>query len=588
MLRPFIFSILFLLTTWVDAQEPPLDIKGFSKNLATKQDPRSAKFNSVATTIRSLGASQQCEVISRLVDEGPQHSKRYSLQVLRLKCHLALNNTSCPNWPQVEYMFKAGWQLSYENDDPILIAEMNRLIMSYYTQRLDYGSARVYGLVAREMEMKAGAENFSGTALLRYFLGYVTFHSRDYRTSIETSKEAIYWTQQPGAEPMDTLDDMVKMNTWNTIGLCYEKLALYDSAFIAFNEALAISHRINNKFWTDLIKGNQGDVYYNLEEYDSAKILLSQDVETSFATQQWDNAANSKQWLARISLKKGKTNEALREARTADSLLALSPKPDYKANLLYTYTQVFMALDQADSMNIYMKKYLALHDSIEQEATDSRAEIVRMRMDNHEFVHRIVVLNKEKKKIALIRNLIILIILMAASTGYLLLHRQRLKLKWRQQQIIQEVQKAEKDAHLAMHQLEVFTEHLVEKTNLVEKLESQLLGYQITPNPENADADLTHIVLLTEEDWEKFKVLFEHVNPGFFDKLKDVAPDITIAEQRMAALIKLKIPGRKAASILAISPNSAYKSRQRLRHRLGLETDTDLDSFFSGDGLSPR
>ncbi len=49
----------------------------------------------------------------------------------------------------------------------------------------------------------------------------------------------------------------------------------------------------------------------------------------------------------------------------------------------------------------------------------------------------------------------------------------------------------------------------------------------------------------------------------------------------MASLIKLKVPAKKAAIILGISPNSVYKTRQRLRHRLGLSTDGELDDYFS-------
>jgi DNA-binding CsgD family transcriptional regulator len=60
-------------------------------------------------------------------------------------------------------------------------------------------------------------------------------------------------------------------------------------------------------------------------------------------------------------------------------------------------------------------------------------------------------------------------------------------------------------------------------------------------------------------------------------------PDMTNAEQRMAALIKLRLSGKDAARILGISPDSVRKSRQRLRQRLGLQGDEELEPFFTDE-----
>lgn len=98
--------------------------------------------------------------------------------------------------------------------------------------------------------------------------------------------------------------------------------------------------------------------------------------------------------------------------------------------------------------------------------------------------------------------------------------------------------------------------------------------------------ELANYTILTDADWDRFKNLFTKVYPGFFIGLKHHVPDITLAEQRMAALIKLNIPNKDAAAMLGISHNSIYKTRQRLRQRLRIERDEEMDQFFR-EQISP-
>jgi DNA-binding CsgD family transcriptional regulator len=140
--------------------------------------------------------------------------------------------------------------------------------------------------------------------------------------------------------------------------------------------------------------------------------------------------------------------------------------------------------------------------------------------------------------------------------------------------------KADIEIALAKEQLNFFTESLREKTKMIEDLQSRSIEKEHHREQIEQMQELTTYTILTDEDWEKFKNLFTKVYPGFFIDLKQHVPDITLAEQRMAALIKLGIPNKDAAFMLGISHNSIYKTRQRLRQRLGIEKDDEMDTFF--------
>ena len=127
----------------------------------------------------------------------------------------------------------------------------------------------------------------------------------------------------------------------------------------------------------------------------------------------------------------------------------------------------------------------------------------------------------------------------------------------------------------------MFTENIIEKTNLIEKLEQQVKNNESSAERQSLIDELSHQTILTEDDWLKFKSLFEKINPGFFNKLKDKAADVSLAEQRMAALIRLQLTIKQAASMLGISPESVHKTRQRLRQRLTVDADSTLEAFIS-------
>ena len=133
----------------------------------------------------------------------------------------------------------------------------------------------------------------------------------------------------------------------------------------------------------------------------------------------------------------------------------------------------------------------------------------------------------------------------------------------------------------AREQLELLTQKIIEKTNLVEELQKQLNSRSQAIEQQQLAATISNLTILTEADWEKFKKLFEELYPGFFMNLQEKVSDITLAELRMAALTRLHLTTNQIASILGISANSVYKTKQRLRNRLNLDADASIDNVIA-------
>ena len=92
---------------------------------------------------------------------------------------------------------------------------------------------------------------------------------------------------------------------------------------------------------------------------------------------------------------------------------------------------------------------------------------------------------------------------------------------------------------------------------------------------------LFELRMTTDEDISTFKVYFDKAYPNFLMKARNKWPSITPSEERMLMLLKLNITSKECSDILGISYSSVKKSRYRLRKRLGLGEETNLNSYVS-------
>jgi tetratricopeptide (TPR) repeat protein len=419
-------------------------------------------------------------------------------------------------------------------------------------------------------------------------LAELLYQVREYDECMKYARKSIAAWQKNNFEKEYKDAYKFKIQALNTIGLTCHKNNQLDSGLANFRSALQLAKQNGDTLWTARVLGNIARVLYQQQKFDSAWALLQTDYGVSKQRGIYDNAASASGWKARASLALGNKTAAITEAREAISLLALWPNGPYLRDTYYALTQIFRAMGQYDSAFYYSERYSALNDSLEKEVATSSLAISRARLNNEVSRFNIQKLNREKETVLLWRNIMIASIIIVSLIALLIINRQRLKEKIKTEKaeqehlkMVQEKQLMETEIASAKEQLQMFTANIVEKTNLIEKLESQVKGREANHEQQAIISELARLTILTEDDWNKFRNLFEKIYPGFFMKLKDSFPDITSAEQRMAALTRLRLTTRQIASMLGISVDSVHKSRQRLRQRLNLGADASLEEVLS-------
>ena len=127
--------------------------------------------------------------------------------------------------------------------------------------------------------------------------------------------------------------------------------------------------------------------------------------------------------------------------------------------------------------------------------------------------------------------------------------------------------------------LEASAKQLDLKDLIIQQLEMKLTTNTQDPVERIQNSDLQNLKILTTEDWRKFRSLFEQYHPLFILNLVERYPKLTGSELRLLVLIKIGFDAVEMANVLGITSSSIYKNRYRLRKKLGLVEEDDLEKF---------
>jgi tetratricopeptide (TPR) repeat protein len=561
------------------AQSAELDPKKWANELNKKGEDGNKGLQRIDSALLQIDSSRTFEFLYSLANKG---TKDHHFQA-RFSCLLAhqiilqgfyhnkLTSAVISRKEEIKSMFAYAMDQAYTSEDDHLIAQVS----SWYGQSMihfgEIGLAVMYQMNGIDLREKVKED------IRPYdyqFLAEILYRVREYNSSIKYALKAADAWRNSGGEKTYIASCL------NTVALGYHRQDKYDSALFYYTQALSLAKKAGSTVWEGIVTGNMAQIYYAQKKYEIAYPIFLNDYKTSRDSAYYDNAANSLQWAARTNLALGNKAAALKQIREAYALSRLWTDAGYLRNIHYTAAQVFREMGNYDSAFYYNNLYASLNDSLERVVSTSSTDIAKARLNDEASKYNIQTLNREKKEQLVLRNMIIVGVILLFVFILLVINRRTLKTKMRMEKIEQEKLLMEREVVSAQDQLRMFTENVIEKTNLIEKLEMQVKGKE-GPEQHSIISELSQKTILTEQDWYKFRSLFETIYPGFFIKLKDKFPDITLAEQRMAALTRLHLTTKQMASMLGISLDSVHKSRQRLRQRFQVGAETNLEELVA-------
>ncbi len=144
-----------------------------------------------------------------------------------------------------------------------------------------------------------------------------------------------------------------------------------------------------------------------------------------------------------------------------------------------------------------------------------------------------------------------------------------------------EKEKAHVDLEFKTKELTTHALHLAKKNEVLNDLKEKAKIFKADTNADPGYQMLIQTInfdLQDDNNWENFSKYFEEVHKDFNTKAQQQFPSITKNDLRLMALLKMNLSSKEIANILNISSDGIKKARQRLRKKMGIDSNESLEA----------
>ncbi|HMR91029.1 MAG TPA: hypothetical protein PKC69_01895 [Chitinophagaceae bacterium] len=572
-----IAAIAFLLLVCIPAFSQEADIAPYISAWKVKDRTQSHRaivfFDTLDAEKDSVKHNQVLHALYLYISNNPD--KRVEARILMYEAFGAL--VFRRTGEKYRLMLERAMQIAHELKDDQLLAEVYVL----YAEIASGQSHPLYNLKAIELQRRIGFEHFHTVHNRFFIVSNALYHSQDYRQSIQYGLECLsfintdreHWLKRIYILQLDIL------------GAAYKKLHKYDSTVYYYQKILDTLQAdpdtgLIHNLWVGIAKGNIGHSLVLQKQYAAAIPLIQEYIRHSLAANYPGNVAMGSAFLADAWYAQGLYAPALQAWQQAYHYSDTANPEQYLLEATKGMADIYRKTGKADSAFYYYDLYRAFEYELDERLDASRLSAINARIDSENLQEHLTqsraALSRSRSvlQLTIAGSILLLTILLLLYNRYRLKNRHRLELIHRKKEL------AEAEIANAQKQIAGFMEHIIEKNNLIASLEVQLRGTQEEEQNRLAMEKLSRYMLVSEDEWEKFRNEFSKAYPAFFTRLRQQFPTITPAEERLSALLYLRLNNFQITKMLGIERESVSRARRRLKHRLGLAENETLEDYF--------
>jgi DNA-binding CsgD family transcriptional regulator len=455
--------------------------------------------------------------------------------------------------------------------------------VAYYTKAVRYRDNKRYNealenfIYCYEFLGNDPDSNYYEQSWYLHGIASTYYQFNDFAKAIDIAKKA----EKQGARYTPNADWFELINP-NLVGMAFLKNGDYDTAKVWLQKAYNRALTQRNSYWVGIAGGNIGNTFYMTQKYAEAIPYFTTAIDTCKKLNLWDNTSafsvNLADCYLRIS-EIGPIPSLLEQAKIAN-------KVDSRNDSWYRYYKTAasyykitgntsLAFKFEDSANFYDKKLTAEYDITKKARTETEWANSKATLENE------LQIQKTKREKWILYSILAATMLLI-TIGILYYKRQKLRFLLRQEHLELEKLKTEDSLKLAQSQLHDFTENIKQKNDMLLKFSAEIENLQkqnhsITNEQIASIEALKKTAILTPDDWNNFKILFNKGYPGYLNKLENQYPNLTAAETRYILLFKLNLSTREMATLLGVSIENVRNLRFRVKKKMNLAESEEID-----------
>jgi len=480
-----------------------------------------------------------------------------------------------------------------ENNDAVLegecLQQMGKVCyhQGHFRQALDFYLKADKIFSSKNMSLSLAA-NFCDIGILYYYIKQPNKAMKNYSLALNIYKKRNDLKGQAAV--------------FGRIGQLFEKRQEYDSAFYYQKLALKVNEKTTDISGTAKIYENLGSIYEDLEKYDQAAGYFKKSLDLYRKDRNQLGSIEVINNLGDILRKTGKYKGSIVETQAAMKLAEKLGNIYQLASCCRDLGKAYELLNQMDSAYHYVK--LGYKYTIDLYSEDGAKQVAFLQVlyDINKKSDEISKLQNDKKVNQIIAISATIVVLLIVVLGFVIFSRQRLKLKDQQMLAKQketehsltslelknlqlEEQNLKQQLEVKSRELSTHTLNLIKNNQFLENLRNTL---QVMVKDDKRDQKKQMNQILTEinqsfnheRNWKEFTQAFDQVHHQFLEQLKKFSNELTSADMRLIALLKMNLDSGDIATLLGISTDSLRVSRYRLRKKLNLAQGDNLSAFI--------
>ena len=409
----------------------------------------------------------------------------------------------------------------------------------------------------------------------------LSYSRNDYYKSLEE-----YITAEKHIEALTTNNTVLKGTVYSGISGIYARLKEYDKAYQYLTKVYDISIQENDKKGEYSCLCNMATIYNALGQYDKQNEVLQKAVTLVEEMRMYEN-------LPTILLTQANARLKIQEFGLAElslqRVLQISQQTGDRQALAYAHYCLAQLMSNSSYKNANNSKaghhyHMANIIAVElgmihfqsavldewsiwaksQKYWKKAVELLEMSRDLEKKV-----INEETKK-----NIAELEV------------KYQVIVKEKENEILRlQFENLEKNSRELEKELHSKTETILQQLRVISSLKSDIMNLvreaRISKSVEKQVAETLKSTKLIETRIDSFLQTFNNANPFFVRNLQDHFPDVTATEIRVCILMKVEMKTEEIAQFMSISRRGVESHRLRLRKKMQLSRNENLEAFIS-------
>lgn len=363
------------------------------------------------------------------------------------------------------------------------------------------------------------------------------------------------------------------------LGVIFFYQEAYDSSLYYFHEVMGYREQVADTAGIALLNLNIANVY----EFQDDIVTAAEHYQKALDLTKPDDLlkANIYLGLGNAYLLLGRDVAGLKYLDSGMNV-AVETEQAYMQQVAASYfKEHYMRQNQFEKAVEYLEREYELDKEIRGEQVQEQIEVLTLKYEDEKKAKQLNALEAERSEQRLYLIISILGAILVLSVAFFIVWtlRNRERAAQRRAQALKERldQKSKELASYALNfiQKSELLDELTVKVNELKDISSDKMHRGL-----NQINNMIGGSMRIDQEWETFRLMFEEVHAGFLMRLKEEYPDLSNADQKLCALLRLNMNLKESSRILGISSDSVKTARSRLRKKLGLKTEENLVHFL--------